>query len=159
MQWQIKNCTVMIDDDDYERLKDFKWYLSSKGYAVRAEYLGKIDGKYNTKTICMHREILNAPSGMDVDHANGNRLDNRKSNIRLATRSQNVANSVRTNRKHKLPPGICYNTSPRSKQPYQARCTKNGITYFLGNFYRLEDAVAVYRAKKKELFGEFAPCA
>lgn len=106
----------------------------------------------------MHREILDAPKGMDVDHVNRDKLDNRKENIRLATRSQNLANISKIYRRtHDLPRGISYNSSVRSKQPYMARISYQGKSYFLGNFYTLVEAEAAYKARRKDLYGEFAP--
>lgn len=158
MRYRLNNDNyAMVDEEDRELLDRHKWYVTSRGYAATTIYRGKKDGRYVNQTMSMHRLILGAPKGKDVDHKNGNRLDNRRQNLRLATRSQNVANSGRrSNRKQDLPRGINYNPSIRSKQPYMARITKEGKTYFLGNFYKLNDAVKAYHSKRRELFGEFA---
>lgn len=66
------------------------WRLSRHGYAVRSEHR---DGK--KRTVYLHRELLNPPNGLVVDHINRNPLDNRRANLRLATPSQNNANSAR----------------------------------------------------------------
>lgn len=66
---------VLVDDADYKRLSHWRWHLSTKGYACRT---GPGD-----KTILMHRVIAHAPKGMDVDHKNENKLDNRRSNLAL----------------------------------------------------------------------------
>ena len=143
-----KNKRVLVDDEDYAYLSSKKWYYGANGYAAREE---------KDKTVLMHRVIIDAPQGMDVDHINRDKLDNRRQNLRIATRSQNKANMV-TRKRHKqqLPMGISYNPSPRSKQPYMARVGKDGKAYFVGNLYKLEDAVAAYTAKKRELYGEYA---
>lgn len=146
-----------VDAADYEYLSQWKWQYGANGYAVRDEYLGKIDGKYAHRTVLMHRVLLNAPSGLDVDHINRDKLDNRRSNLRLATRNQNKANTgPRKRLRTELPKGVTYNPSIRSKQPYMARICLRGKSYFLGNFYKLEDAENAYLTKKQELYGEYA---
>ena len=74
---------ALIDDEDFERVNQRKWGLSSKRYAR---------GSINSKMILMHRFILNMPKNVDLDHINGNGLDNRKCNLRIATKSQNGGN-------------------------------------------------------------------
>jgi hypothetical protein len=148
---------TIVDDKDFAWLNQWKWQYGGNGYAVRDQYLGKIGGTYRHKTVLMHREILDAPSGTEVDHANRNKLDNRRDNLRLATRSQNRANIQSARRKNsELPTGITYNPSPRTKQPFMARVAKDGRSYFLGNFYTVDEASQAYKLKKKQLFGEFA---
>jgi hypothetical protein len=81
---------ILVDDEDYLRLKAHKWSVNSRGYAVRfTEHLGVKKG------IRMHREILELgeyDGGMEVDHINRNKLDNRRCNLRLVTRSENQKN-------------------------------------------------------------------
>lgn len=83
-----KGYMALVDAEDYERVSQYIWSasVSKSGYAraVRGDRLGKI--------ILMHREIMCAPQGLDVDHINGNSLDNRKANLRLCTHRQNLRN-------------------------------------------------------------------
>lgn len=82
-----------VDDKDYDDLNKYKWHYNGF-YAVRGEYLGKVaPHKYKHTTVKMHRQIMEAPAGLEVDHINGDRLDNRRSNLRLATRKQNSRNT------------------------------------------------------------------
>lgn len=85
-----KDKVTSVDDDDYEWLIKHKWqYLSTRnGYAIRGYYE---NGK--CKHYYMHRLITKCPENMQVDHINGNSLDNRKSNLRICTHSQNLHNS------------------------------------------------------------------
>ena len=81
-----KGKQAIVDDDDYEELNQFKWY-SNNGYVCRAI---KINGVY--KTIPLHRTVNKTPIGLETDHINRNKLDNRKSNLRSVSRSINNFN-------------------------------------------------------------------
>src|SRR5260221_205877 len=87
------NTFVIVDDEDYEYLNQWKWHLSSNGYAVRRPYIkgSEKTGQKHT-VVWMHRVINNTPAGRDTDHINRDRLDNRRSNLRTATFSQNSMN-------------------------------------------------------------------
>lgn len=78
---------AQVDDIDFEWLNQWKWYCD-KGYAVRNVAIpnGKQEALY------MHRLINQTPKGSDTDHINRNKLDNRRSNLRTATRSLNIIN-------------------------------------------------------------------
>ncbi len=78
---------AVVDDEDYEYINQWKWSYLSSGYAVRSLW-----SLLGSKTILMHRIIANTPIGMDTDHINGNRLDNRKSNLRVCTHAENTRN-------------------------------------------------------------------
>ena len=81
---------TIVDDDDYERLNlgSYHWYLAiSKHFRGETGYAYAID-KNTGKRVALHRLIMNAPAGVFVDHINGDPLDNRKSNLRLANHSQ-----------------------------------------------------------------------
>ena len=71
----------LVDNDTYAWLSHYKW-SSTKGYAVIAPK-SRLAKKH--KTTLMHRMIMNAERGQQLDHANGNKLDNRRSNLRFCT--------------------------------------------------------------------------
>lgn len=75
--------SVIVDDADYEKYNHLRWYLSVRGYVVRTN---------NGKTCRLHRLIMNCPEGMVTDHLNGNKLDCRKSNLRICTQAENAKN-------------------------------------------------------------------
>lgn len=75
--------SVKVDDDDFEKYSNLKWHLSDTGYAVRRK-----DGE----TYRLHRLIMNCPENLIVDHLNGDRLDCRKSNLRVCTQKENCLN-------------------------------------------------------------------
>lgn len=80
--------TTLVDDKDYPYLNQFSWHLQESGYVVRTIHKGMMRTK-----IRMHRELMNPPENLYVDHTNGNRLDNQRSNLRLATNQQNQFNA------------------------------------------------------------------
>lgn len=76
---------ALVDQEDYKALSQFKWYLSKDGYAARRKGYG---------TTYMHRLVMNTPLGMSTDHINHDKLDNRKSNLRICTHAENMVNRV-----------------------------------------------------------------
>ncbi len=85
---------AIVDPDDYKRLSKYKWYAKKCGktfYASRTVWTGKNKKRIN---ITMHRQIINPPYPLVVDHINHNGLDNRKANLRPATRTQNNMNRL-----------------------------------------------------------------
>jgi hypothetical protein len=135
---------ALIDDEDAERVLGRNWaYLSVQngpgpGYAISSSGL-------------MHRLILNAPRGVEVDHVNGDGLDNRRENLRLATHAQNASNS-RLHRDNVTG----YKGVRHKRNRWQARITVNQKEIYLGSFIALEDAARAYDAAAREHFGEFA---
>jgi len=83
------DCFALIDDEDYEYLNQFKWSINSRGYVTRTE---RREGRRYTTTQ-MHREIMNTPKGLVVDHWDHNGLNNQKSNLRNCTYKENSQNS------------------------------------------------------------------
>lgn len=73
-----QNKYAIVDELDYEELMKYKWRYHNEGYAI------------NGRNTLMHRLILKTPKGLDTDHINHNRLDNRRSNIRVCTRKENL---------------------------------------------------------------------
>ncbi len=101
---------TLIDNDDYPRVIPFgKWHESDTGYAIKR---GSVRGK--SSTIRLHRVIMDPPKGVEVDHINGNRLDNRKDNLRVVSHAINTWNTVQ-NKQRKydkgLPVGIAWDNT------------------------------------------------
>jgi hypothetical protein len=131
---------ALIDECDLPLITISKWSLMAVGYA-----LGWRDGK----NILMHRLIMNAQTGQEIDHANGNRLDNRRANLRFVTRSQNNANRRKPGPNRFK--GIC-----KARGLWLAQTKINGRPVFIGYFKTDVEAAKAYDAKAVELFGEFA---
>jgi hypothetical protein len=125
---------ALVDSEDYATLSRTRWYVNQDGYAF---------DRFQNR---MHRQVMQAPLGFKVDHKNGNRLDNRRSNLRLVTDAQNVWNSKPRN-------GIQYKGVTRAGGGMY-RATFNGKS--IGKFPSREAAATAYNAAAQEKYGEFA---
>ena len=80
---------VVVDDADYEELNSYRWHMhkspSGKRYAARSQRLGT-----KVKTIRIHRQIMNCPKGMEVDHLDNDGLNNQRSNLEIVTKQENI---------------------------------------------------------------------
>lgn len=97
--------TVLVDEDDYEKvLLTSPWRLNEQGYAVKSS-----TSKGQRRTLRMHALINGTPDGLVTDHINGNKLDNRKSNLRSVSQQINTWNRKPTDsRIYHLPSGISF---------------------------------------------------
>ncbi len=141
---------AIVDDEDYERLMEYKWcYSSTIGYAVSRTYVG---GK--KKVLLMHRFILNAPPDKVTDHINHNKLDNRKSNLRICSSSENNRNMPinRANNKSGYR-GVYWS---KSRKKWIANIRFNNKPIYLGIFDNKHDAARMYNFWAVDLFGEYA---
>jgi hypothetical protein len=142
-----KGRTTIVDDEDYDFLNQWKWSLGSGGRARRSGY--KND---DTKTISMSRVIMNAPKDKYVDHINHNKLDNRKSNLRLCTNTENQYN-MQSRRGTSRFIGVDFK---KSFQKWRSRISVNGKRIELG-YFDSEIIAAIFRDEAaKEHHGEFA---
>lgn len=139
---------ALVDDEDFEALNRHKWYYS-QGYAMRDEWLGSSKKKH----LQMHRVIMDTPAGNDTDHLNRDKLDNRRENLRVCTRSQNSVNK-----------GIQKNSTTGFKGVHFFKRTGKWMSYvhldkkrvYLGYFASPEAAATAYNKAVSEHYGEFA---
>ena len=96
---------------------------------------------------------MNAPKGMSVDHINGNKLDNRKSNLRICTHAENLRNLKKAKNNTSGFKGVSWYS--KSKK-WRAVITFGGKYHHLGLFVKKQDAIDAYNQKAKEYFGQFA---
>jgi len=142
---------ALVDDKDYEQLNQWKWHYDR--YAIRAEYVGKIDGKEKNRKILMHRLIMDTPEGMHTDHINGNKLDNRRGNLRVCTNAQNQQNRKTVSGKSKYK-GVSWRGGGYNR--WFAMIKVDREPKCLGYFDTEEQAAIAYNEAAQEYFGEFA---
>lgn len=142
---------MLVDDWDYEILKNYQWH-ESFGYArmrKKRSYVGE-----KTQQILAHRLILWCPKKMETDHINGNRLDNRKENLRIVTRSQNSQNKGKRKKEYSSKFKGVSLIKESSKWYAGIRINKKSLN--IGHYNNEVDAARAYDEKAKELFGEYA---
>lgn len=144
---------AIVDKDDFEELSRHIWYCGGDGYAARRETTYDESGVRMTRIVKMHRIIINAPNDVEVDHINRNRIDNRRSNLRLCTRSENATNRARQANSHGRFKGI---TFAKNANLWRARIHVHGKTIQLGYFQSDIDAARAYDRAAIQYFGEFA---
>ena len=148
---------MLVDAADYEseisyrgvafRIESTQWRLNGKGYRYdyAMAWLRRVK-------IMLHRALLNAPTGVFVDHRNGNTLDNRRINLRTCTHAENNRNSRGFGRWMK---GVSLDARMASR-PWRAGIKYEGRQITIGYFATEIEAALAYDAKARELFGEFA---
>lgn len=124
----------LVDQEDYPVLSQWKWKKHKNGYAYR-NTRSKEDGK-KWKTILMHRQIMQAEMGSEIDHINNRKLDNRKENLRFVTHSENC---------HRRP-GVCNVFKNHNK--WGGAIYLNNQRIWLGNFKTEEEAKKAYFSAK-----------
>lgn len=145
--------TTLVDATDYEYFNKWKWQ-NIGGYAKRCVYVSteKVSpGKFRSvnKLIALHREINKTPERCITDHINGNKLDNRRANLRTVNRSQNAHNvGKRNNGSVSTFSGVQPNGNGKR---WKAIITMNYHDIYLGTFDDPEDAHMIYLAAKEQL--------
>ena len=141
---------VLIDDEDCIHAKAMQ--LGRDGII----YVRWIENKKQIRR-ALHRQIMGNPRGMEVDHINGNRFDNRKENLRICTPSQNTCNRSRP-RKKLLHPfrGVAFFGGRNLKKPWVARIKVNRKYKETKYFETIEEAAKYYDLLALKYHGEFA---
>lgn len=141
-----QNKFALVDRADFDWLNQWNWSAVNAKHTFYATRGVKLPGKIFSQHLSMHRQIMDAPGGTEVDHINGDGLDNRRSNLRIVTRTENMR-SRKTFRNSKSGfKGVQYN-------PVNGRWK---ATLNIGTFDRAEEAARAYDGVARKLFGAFA---
>lgn len=143
-----RNKFAIIDLEDIDKVKDFNWYALK---VKRTFYAARLIAK-TKEFILMHRILLNPSNNFQVDHKDNDGLNNKRSNLRLATKIQNDRNrkSYKGTSKYK---GVWFS---KRDQKWKSTIYVNRKQINIGTFINEIDAAKAYDKKAKELFGEFA---
>lgn len=139
---------AIVDADDYDFLMQWKWWYAKGTYAARS-----VGGRRNKKILFMHRLILNTPEDKFTDHINGNKLDNRRKNLRHCTHQQNMSNMknrIGGTSKYK---GVYWH---KGGKKWAANVTVNYKNIHLGLFVSEIEAASAYNEAALQYFKEFA---
>lgn len=143
---------ALIDDEDVELVSRHKWFASRHGSRVYAR-TNVLDANSHRKTLPMHRLIMNPGRGLDIDHINGNGIDNRRSNLRSCSRSRNKANAAAYANNRSGFKGVYWQKDVRK---WRAQIRVMGRKLHLGLFDARQEAALAYNKAAVEHFGEFA---
>lgn len=141
----MADANVLLDEEDQHYLL-YAYSITSDGYVAISR---------DKKKVLLHRWLLKAEAGQAIDHINGNKLDNRKENLRFCTQAQNCANRRKrtdkvTSSKYK---GVSY---CKQTKRWKATVRQTGISQTLGRFSTEEAAALAYNKAALQYFGEFA---
>jgi hypothetical protein len=132
-----------IDDSDYSLISQFNWSVSIQGAIAYATTT------INGKTVSMHKMLMGGIPNMQIDHKDGNGLNNIKDNLRFASKAENQYNSYNSTKTK----GVSYS---KTKRLWRAYINKNRKQIFIGYYKNQKDALMAYNKKAQELFGDFA---
>lgn len=133
---------TLVDDEDFDYLNQYKWHCN-KGYVSRTG---------NNKHLRMHRVIMHVQGDLQVDHIDGNPLNNQKNNLRICTSSQNNKNKKTPHTNTSGFRGVSYHVSNKK---WQSQIQVDGKQIHLGYFKTPEEASISYEDFAKKTFGSF----
>lgn len=137
---------ALVDSEDVSRIRGRRWNL----------FNGYVGSKYPT-FVYLHRFIMNAENGAHVDHKFGDKLDNRKSKLRLCNQHNNQGNRRRRNSNNTSGyRGVQYSKDAWRKSKWKAVIKVNYKSMHLGYFKTQEEAAKAYNEAAKKHFGDFA---
>ena len=148
-----KGLEALVDDEDFEFLSQWPWH-AFKGYAGKfyACRNSAPDANGKRSHIFMHRVIANTPDGMDTDHINGNGLDNRRANLRHASRAENMWNRAPNRGGSSRHKGVYWH---RQHNKWCASIQVEKKRLHLGLFETEQAAAEAYATRAALEFGEF----
>jgi hypothetical protein len=142
-----KNKHALVDDETFLKIGNLNWCYNTNGYAMRMPPRNK---KHRTP-IYMHKEIMGISGKTQVDHINGDKLDNRLENLRICNTSQNHANT-----RLRIDNTSGFKGVVKHRNKWQAQIHEFGECIRLGVYKTKQEAATAYDKAAKELFGDFA---
>ena len=143
---------ALVDDEDFERLNQWKWFAAKSGNTYYAKRFGNIR---------MHRVVMGVTSlhNLIVDHCSGDGLDNRRQNLRVCSSMENSANRRSAKNSSSKYLGVSYEIG---RNKWVARITSNKKVIRIGYFKTEENAATAYNMFAERVHGQFAnlnkPC-
>jgi hypothetical protein len=141
---------ALVDDEDFELLNKLKWCYGSRGYAVKTTHYRDSTNKRHTSMLWMHRVVATTPAGMFTDHINGDKLDNRRENLRIVTQEQNAWNTKTPRHNTTGIKGIYWRANR-----WEAAISKDSKKVHLGRFASRYDAEKAYENAALKLRGKY----
>lgn len=150
--WQeiplTKGFVAIVDDDDFDEISKHNWHCS-----INSKVNIYARAIINRQQFKMHHLIIKKRNGLLIDHINGNGLDNRRCNLRLATREQNARNRRLHSNNTSGHKGVSYR---KTDKKFSAYIRVNGKRITLGMFKTIRPAIEAYREASKRLHGDFS---
>lgn len=157
MKFKITKGHVIVDPVDADLLESHTWYIDFNGYAERRAYKVKENGIPQQNAVYMHRAVAERVYGAlgnhCVDHINRNKHDNRRSNLRLCSMSQNLGNSKIPVTNKSGYKGVCWH---KQNKKWHVQIKRQGVRINLGFYSDIIEAAHTYDNAAREVFGEFA---
>lgn len=143
----------LVDLEDFWKVKDICWHFNKDGYVCARVRDSKHEKPHN---LSLARYIMDCPDNMEVDHKNGSDtlFDNRKSNLRIVTQSQNCMNRKRFKNNKSGVTGVVWN---KTKKKFEVSININNKCIYLGLYDDFDDAVDVRMKAEQRYFGEYSP--
>lgn len=142
--------SFLIDSEDLERVSGLTWMRGKRGYPI-AHTSRKLPG--GVKTIPVHKLLLSPPEGYDVDHISGDKMDNRKCNLRVCTHQQNMFNQKLRNTNNTGYYGVSF---MRNCGKYEAYINLDGRKKYLNIYGTAAEAANARDAAAVMLYGDYA---
>lgn len=143
--YTFKGEEFYFDLEDYDKIKDYCWCIDKYGY---------VRGNTKTSKVKFHRLITNCTDDMVIDHINHNKVDNRKSNLRICTQNKNCMNRSMLSKNLSGVTGVFWH---KTNNKWVANIGFEGKNIYLGTYEDFKMAVQARRSAEEKYFGEFAP--
>lgn len=144
---------AVVDLEDYESVSQHAWHADIKSKWTYAATKTHVSGRL--VKVYMHRLLLEARAGIHVDHIDHDGLNNRRSNLRAATHSQNQHNRRPIGGRSPYK-GVTWDSSKKRNKRWAVRINIHGRVVNIGRFATELEAALAYDAAASEAFGEFA---